>query len=184
MHIVAFSGSLREKSYNTALLRATAKLAPEGMTTEIVPLGNLPLYNQDIEESHFPSEATALKEKIRTADGVIIAVPEFNRMPPGPLVNFLDWTSRPESEPHPWNGKPVAILGASSGARGASFAQYDIRRVMGYFNARLMNQPELYIGNVKEKFDAELQLTDERTAESLKKFLSTFSSHLNVKVKP
>lgn len=184
MNVIAFSGSLREKSYNTALLRTLGALTPKGMTIEVVSLGNLPLYNQDIEDANFPPEATALKERIRSADGVIIAVPEFNRLPPGPLVNFLDWTSRPESEPNPWQEKPVAILGASSGARGASFAQYDIRRVMGYFNARVMNQPEVYLGNVKDKFDADLNLIDERTQGSLKKFLSAFATHLNVKVKP
>ncbi|MCI0695769.1 NAD(P)H-dependent oxidoreductase [candidate division KSB1 bacterium] len=137
MNIVAISGSLRKGSYNTALLRAAQKLAPE-LNIEILDISTLPIYNQDVEAANYPAEAKALREKIASADGVLIATPEFNRTPPGPLKNFLDWSSRPESEPLPWEGKPVGVLGASSSARGASFAQYDIRRIMSYFNAHPM----------------------------------------------
>ena len=174
--IVAVSGSLSAKSLNTALLRACQKLAPD-MQIEILDIGTLPLFNQDL-EGDFPAAATALKAKIQAAEGVIIATPEFNRTPPGPLKNFLDWTSRPDGEPLVWANKPVAIFGSSSGARGASFAQYDIRRIMSYFNARTMQQPELYIGNNAEKFDTNLELTDAKTIESLKKFLAAFSTHI------
>ncbi len=174
MNILGVSGSLRAQSYNTALLRACQTLAPE-MSIEILSIGNLPLFNQDL-ESQYPLEASTLKEKILAADGILIATPEFNRAPPGALKNFLDWTSRPENEPNPWNGKPVAVLGASSGARGASFAQYDVRRIMGYFNARVLGQPEVYVGNVKDKFDPDQKLTDEKTKEVLKKFLEHFKT--------
>lgn len=178
MNVVAFSGSLRKASYNTALLRAAAALAPKEMRIEIVSIDDLPLYNQDIEETSYPPPARELRQKIAAADGVLVATPEFNRTPPGPLKNFLDWTSRPESEPNPWSGKPVAVLGASTGARGASFAQYDIRRIMGYFNARVLGQPELYVGLADKKFDQSLALTEEKTAASLAKFLSAFSLHV------
>jgi chromate reductase len=147
MRIVGISGSLRAKSYNTALLRATQKLAPEGMAIEIVSY-DLPVYNQDVEEASFPQLARELREKIASADGVIIAAPENNRVPSSALTNFLAWTSRPETEPNPWDGKPVAVFGVSSGPRGASFAQYDVRRILGYFNARVMGQPEVALGLV------------------------------------
>ena len=176
VNIVAISGSLRKKSYNTALLRAAQKLAPD-MYIEILEIGNLPLYNQDLEEN-FPLEVLTLREKIKTADGVLFAVPEFNRTPAAPLKNFLDWISRPETEPVPFADKAVGILGASSGPRGASFAQYDIRRVMSYFNARTMGQPEFYLGIAQDKFDADLNLTNERTIETLKKFLAAFGEHI------
>jgi chromate reductase len=94
------------------------------------------------------------------------------------MKNFLDWSSRPENEPLPWAGKPVGIFGASNGARGASFAQYHVRSVMSYFNARPMGQPEFYLGNDDQKFDADLNLTDAKTIEVLKKFLAAFSEHI------
>lgn len=180
MNIIGISGSLRVKSYNTALLRASQKHAPEGMNIEIVSIDGVPVFNQDIEESNFPSQVQALREKIQTADGVILAVAEFNRTPSGALKNFLDWTSRPESEPNPWNGKPVAIFGVSSGPRGASFAQYDIRRVMGYFNARVMGQPEVYVGPAEQKFDDTLELSDERTIKTVSKFLNAFNDFCKI----
>lgn len=181
MNIVAISGSLRKKSYNTALLRAAQQLTPEGMTIEIISIDGLPVFNQDIEESDFPPLVRELREKIRAADGVLIAVPEFNRTPAGSLKNFLDWSSRPESEPLPWDGKPVAIFGVSSGPRGASFAQYDVRRVMGYFNARTMGQPEVYVGPAKDRFDADMNLTDEKTRSVVTKFLASFKTHVDAR---
>lgn len=181
MNIVAISGSLRKQSYNTALLRAAQQLAPDGMTIEIVSIDGLPVFNQDVEESNFPALVHELREKIRAADGVLIAVPEFNRTPAGSLKNFLDWSSRPESEPLPWDGKPVAIFGVSSGPRGASFAQYDVRRIMGYFNARTMGQPEVYVGPAKERFDAEMNLSDEKTKSVVTKFLASFKTHVGAR---
>ena len=176
MNIVAFSGSLRKKSYNTALLRATQGLAPEGMNIQIVSIDGLPVFNQDLEETDFPPLVLELREKIKAADGVLIATPEFNRTPPGPLKNFLDWSSRPESEPLPWDGKPVAIFGTSTGARGASFAQYDVRRIMGYFDAHVMGQPEVYVGPASQRFNDALELTDEKTKSVVTKFIMTFKT--------
>ena len=182
MNIVAFSGSLRKKSYNTALLRAAQGLLPPSMSIEIAAIHDLPLFNQDLEERDFPARVRELRESIKASDGVLIATPEFNRTPPGPLKNFLDWSARPEREPLPWDGKPVGIFGASTGARGASFAQYDIRRIMGYFNAKVMGQPELYVGLAEKKFDLSLRegdspkLTDEKTIDSLRKFLEAFKT--------
>ena len=176
MHIVGISGSLRKKSLNTALLRALSTLAPADATFEILTIAGLPLYDQDIEEASYPAVARELREKIRSADGVIIATPEYNRSMPGALKNFLDWTSRPESEPNPWSAKRVGVLGASSGPRGASFAQYDVRRILHYFDAKVINQPEIYMGSAQTKFDDTMNLTDERTAEQLRKLLATFAA--------
>ncbi len=178
MNIVAISGSLRKKSYNTALLRAAQKLAPE-MNIEILDYSSLPVYNQDLEETAFPAAARELREKIKAADGVLLAVPEFNRGVASSMKNFLDWSSRPESEPLPWAHKPVAVLGASSGMRGANLAQFDVRRTMGYFNAYVMPQPEFYLANDEDgKFDDAMELVDEKTQEVLKKFLIAFTAHV------
>ena len=179
MNIVAISGSLRKKSYNTALLHAAQKLAPEEMKIEILDISPLPVFNQDMELSNYPAAARVLKEKIAAADGVLLAVPEFNRGPAGSMKNFLDWSTRPESEPNPWDGKPVGIVGASSGMRGANLAQFDVRRTMSYFNARTMGQPEFYVANDEDgKFDENLELVDAKTIEVLTRFLAAFRNHV------
>lgn len=178
MNIVAISGSLRKASYNTALLRAAQKLAPE-MNIEILDISALPVFNQDMELTDYPPAARALKEKIAAADGALLAVPEFNRGVASSMKNFLDWSSRPEGEPLPWAKKPVGILGASSGMRGANLAQFDVRRTMGYFNAFVMPQPEFYLANDEDgKFDADMNLVDVKSAEYLKKFLAAFAKHI------
>ncbi len=174
MKILAISGSLRKKSYNTALLRAAQKIAPE-LNIEILNYDAVPIFNQDFEESAFPQVVRDIRAHIVASDGVILAVPEFNRGPAGSLKNLLDWTSRPETEPNPWEQKPVGIVGASSGPRGAVLAQFDVRRTMSYFNARTMGQPEFYLGNDAEKFDANLNLTDTKSIEVLQRFLSAFA---------
>lgn len=178
MNIVAISGSLRKKSYNTALLKAAQKLAPD-LNIEILDISPLPVFNQDMELTDYPQAARALKEKISAADGVLLAVPEFNRGPAGSMKNFLDWSSRPEGESNPWDRKPVGIVGASSGMRGANLAQFDVRRTMGYFNARTMSQPEFYVANDEDgKFDDKQELVDPKTTEVLKKFLAAFTDHV------
>ena len=177
MNIIGISGSLRTKSYNTALLRACQAIVPSGMTLDIVSIDGLPVYNEDT-EAQFPAQVRELRDAISKADGVILAVPEFNRGPSGAIKNVLDWSSRPENEPNPWAKKPVPVFGCSSGPRGASFAQYDIRRSLHYFDADVMNQPETYIGVVQEKFDDGMNLTDERTKAQLQKMLTAFSAHI------
>lgn len=175
MRILAIYGSLREKSINKALAYAVLKHAPEGMDIEVIGLGALPLYNQDHELTEYPDYAREVKEKIARADGVLIVTPEYNRAPPGALKNLLDWTSRPEGR-LPWDGKPVGVLGASNGLRGASFAQYDIRRILAYFDANVMGQPEFYFSEAPKKIDENQDVTDAKTLEILGRFLSAFKT--------
>lgn len=176
MKTLAISGSLRKKSYNTALLKAAQKLAPE-LNIEILDYTNLPIFNQDVEESAYPQAATDIREKIKAADAVLIATPEFNRTIAGSLKNLLDWASRPDYKL--WDQKPVGVIGASSGMRGANLAQFDVRRIMSYFNARTMGQPEFYCANDEEgKFNDVPELVDEKTIEVLKKFLAAFGEHV------
>lgn len=176
MNILVIYGSLREKSLNKALARNAATLAPEGMMMEVVGIEGFPLYSDTIENAGFPEIATHYKDRIRGADGIIIATPEYNRSMPGSLKNVLDWTSR--GVDLPWKGKPVGVIGASDGVRGASFAQYDLKRVLTYFNAHVLGQPEFYFGNADQKIDADGNITDEKTKEVLKKYLAAFKEHV------
>lgn len=175
MHIIALCGSLRAGSINKALALEAAKLS-EGFTIEIADIASLSHYNGDLETSAFPQEAAALKEKIAAADGVLFFTPEFNRGMPGVLKNAIDWTSRPSGE-HPWGGKPVGVLGASSGPRGTIVAQYDLKRTMNYFGAHVLGQPEFYVDNSDKKIDGG-EVKDDKTREYLKKYLSAFKAHV------
>jgi len=170
---IALSGSLRKESYNTALLQELKNLAPEGVEIHIQDIGTIPLYNSDLENS-FPQGVQDLKDIIASADGVIIATPEYNRSIPGVLKNAIDWMSRPYGK-NSFSKKPVLILGGSSGPIGTAVAQSHLKQIMVYLDAKLVGQPELYIGSVQDKFNAKGELTDEKTKEHLKKALALFS---------
>ncbi len=176
MNIVAISGSLRKDSFNTALLRAMQKLAPEGMEIKIADIGDLPLYNSDAEAA-FPAAAQALKDAIETADGVIIATPEYNRSIPGVLKNAIDWASRPWGK-NSFAGKPVITAGVSSGKIGTAVAQSHLRQIMNYLDARVIGQPEIYLGPAQGVFDSEGNITDESVKELLAKALETLKNRV------
>ena len=163
MKVLGICGSLRKASYNAMALRAAQKLAPAGMEIEIADISAIPLYNDDVRAAGEPAEVAALKAKIRAADAVLLVTPEYNFSIPGVLKNTLDWMSRPP-EP-PFDGKVVALMGASPGPVGTARVQYDLRKVLVFMNSFTVNKPEVFIGNVAGKFDAEGKLTDETTAK-------------------
>ncbi len=169
MKIVALSGSLRKDSYNTMLLRACAELAPAGMEIEVVHIGDLPLYNSDLEAA-YPSAAQALKDMVNAADGLIIATPEYNRSISGVLKNAIDWLSRPYGQ-NSFARKPVLVAGVSVGKIGTAVAQSHLKQIMTYLDANLVGQPELYLGPASELFDASGKLTNDSTKELLAKAL-------------
>ncbi len=173
MHIIAICGSLRSGSINKALALEAQKMA--NFDLHLADIGNLPLYNQDVEISSYPAEAAALKESLSKADGILFFCPEFNRGIPGVLKNAIDWVSRP-SGTHPFSGKPVGVLGASSGPRGTIVAQYDLKRMMNYFGAHLMGNPEFYVDNSDKKIDGG-EIRDEKTREYLQKYVDAFKAH-------
>ena len=176
MNIIAISGSLRKDSFNTALLRAMQSLAPSGMQITIADISTLPLYNSDLEAS-FPAAAQALKDAIEAADGVIIATPEFNRSLSGVLKNAIDWASRPWGK-NSFAGKPVLTAGVSVGKIGTAVAQSHLRQIMVYLDAKVIGQPELYLGPTQGIFDAAGNITDESTKALLTKALETLKNHL------
>ncbi|MDE2213248.1 MAG: NAD(P)H-dependent oxidoreductase [Patescibacteria group bacterium] len=172
MRLVGFTGSLRKASYNRTLLRTLGELLPEGASLEILDPGVLPLFNQDLEKD-FPATAKDFKEKIRGANGVIIATPEFNRSIPGVLKNAIDWTSRPYGD-NVFQGKKVLVLGASGGNVSTALAQYDLKKILLYLDARMMGQPEVMIGNILGKLDASGALTDAPTRDFLRGAIKKF----------
>ncbi len=173
IRVLGIAGSLRESSYNRGALRAAVELAPEGVTIETFDINGIPPFNQDDEGSP-PEIVTEFKQKIREADAIIFSTPEYNYSLPGVLKNAIDWASRPYGD-SAWNGKPAAIMGASPGAIGTARAQYDLRKVMVFLNMFPINQPEVMIGKAGEKFDADGNLTDEKTREFIAKLVSNLA---------
>jgi chromate reductase len=166
MRILAISGSLRRDSYNTALLREAAELAPVGVELELYEgLELLPAYNEDVDASEPPAAAARLREAIGSADGLLIATPEYNGSVPGQLKNAVDWASRPARAGAIW-GKPVAVVGATTGSYGAVWAQADLRRVLGIAGARVL-ELELPVAKAQERFDDRGRLRDDPLRERL-----------------
>jgi chromate reductase len=163
--VLAISGSLRKNSTNTFALKALQKIAPADIKIEIADISDVPMYNGDLHELGEPKAVTELKLKIRQADAVVIATPEYNFSVPAALKNVLDWASRPP-EP-PFNEKPVAILGVSPGPVGTARAQYHLRQVLVFMNTFTLNKPEVFINHSAQKFNASGELTDETTQKFL-----------------
>lgn len=171
MNIIAISGSLRKDSFNTALVHALQELAPADMQIAVADISALPLYNQD-HEADFPAAAQALKEKVESADGIIIATPEYNRSIPGVLKNAIDWASRPYGH-NSFAKKPVLIMGVSVGKLGTAIAQSHLRMMLTYLDMRIVGQPEVYLGPGSEIFDGEGKIVSDPTKEFLKTALET-----------
>jgi chromate reductase len=137
--ILGFAGSLRKASFNRALLSAAVELAPEDAALEIFDLEGIPPFSQDLET--VPTERVKeFKSKIRSADAILIATPEYNYSVPGVLKNAFDWASRPPKD-NAFDGKPVALMGASTGMLGTARAQYHLRQTFVILNAHPLNRP-------------------------------------------
>ena len=168
--IIAMSGSLRKKSFNTASLRAAQEVAPAGVSIEIVEIGDLPLYNEDLRvDGSFPAPAHRLREQVRGADAVLIACPEYNYGVTPALKNALDWCSRPANQPFAY--KAVGIFGVSGGGAGTARAQFNLRGILVGVDAYAVNQPQVMIGGAQTKFDAEGKLIDQASRDFIKAHL-------------
>jgi len=166
LKVLGISGSLRKSSFNTATLRAAQELAPEGMSLSIYPIGDIPLYDDDIRAAGYPAPVQALRGAIKGADAVLLATPEYNYSTSGVLKNAIDWASRPPEQP--FDGKPVAIMGASAGVLGTARAQYHLRQIFVFLNGHVLNKPEVMIGGAGNRFDSDGKLTDEATRGFIK----------------
>jgi chromate reductase, NAD(P)H dehydrogenase (quinone) len=166
MKILGISGSLRRGSYNTSLLGAAARLLPDEAEFELWGgLKEVPPYDEDDDTEEAPAAATALREAIAGADAVLFATPEYNSSVPGQLKNAIDWVSRPLAT-NPLRNKPVAVVGASTGAFGAVWSQGELRKVLAATGARVV-EGEVAVGHAPTRFDEEGRLVDENLLEQL-----------------
>jgi chromate reductase len=165
--ILGISGSLRAGSFNSALLRAAADLVPDGMKIDLYGgLRDLPHYDQDLDTDDPPGPVADLRARMRAADGVLIATPEYNYGVPGVLKNAIDWVSRPVAT-SPLKQKPVAVMGAAPGAFGAVRAQLSLRQTLLWTDSDVVTKPELMVFQARERFDADGELTDPQTRQLL-----------------
>jgi chromate reductase len=170
MRVLAISGSLRDASNNTALLRALREEAPEGVEVELWGgLKEIPPYDQDDDVIPAPPEVDAFRSLIREVDAVFFATPEYNSSVPGALKNALDWASRPLAT-NSFRNKPVAVIGSSAGAFGGVWAAAELRKVLGAMGARV-TEAELAVGHAAEKFDGEGRLVDDEIRDGLREAL-------------
>ena len=169
--VCGIAGSLRRGSYNRGLLRAAARLAPERMNLAIFDrLGDVPLYDGDVEAAGDPEPVTALKSAIREADALLIATPEYNYGVPGVLKNAIDWASRPPSG-SVLAGKPTALLGASPGRIGTARAQLALRQSFVFTQTPVLAGPEVLVAEAHKKFAEDGTLSDDQTAKLVRSLL-------------
>jgi chromate reductase, NAD(P)H dehydrogenase (quinone) len=166
LKILGISGSLRDDSYNTKLLRAASELLPPEVDFEQWDgLKAVPPYDEDDDVEPAPAAVAALREGIADADAVLFATPEYNWSIPGALKNAIDWVSRPLAS-NPLRNKPVAVIGASTGAFGAVWSQAELRKVLSATGARVLEE-EIAVGHAQTRFDDEGRFLDDGLREQL-----------------
>ncbi len=167
---LGIAGSLRQASFNRGLIRAAVELAPSGTTVVPYDLIDLPLYNGDVEAEGDPEPVARFKTAIAEADALLIASPEYNHCVPGVLKNAIDWASRPARR-SVLSGKPVAIMGASSGPGATGRAQAHLRDGLAYTNGYVLPLPEVLVGMAGAKFDDAVDLIDPDTRSDVRDLL-------------
>jgi len=172
--IAVIVGSLRKESFNRKTARTLIELAPPSLRLEIVEIGALPLFNEDLERAP-PREWTSFRERIRRADGVLFVTPEYNRSMPGVLKNAIDVASRPYSE-NAWDGKPGGVVTVSIGAIGGFGSNHHLRQSLVFVNVPTLPQPEAYIGGAAKLFDESGRLVNDSTREFLGKFIAAYTT--------
>lgn len=167
--ILGIVGSLREHSFNKSLMRAAVDLVPENADIEVFDIANIPQYNQDLEATP-PQIVKDFKAKIKSANALLIATPEYNYSIPGVLKNAIDWASRPKSD-KVFDDKPVALMSASVGRLGGARAQYHLRQCFVFLNMHPVNYPEVMVPQAMQCFDESGKLTLEETRKLIKQLL-------------
>src|ERR1700760_2154647 len=174
VRVLGIAGSLRQGSFNRALLRLAQEMAPAGMTIDNFDIAPIPHYNEDVRQQGFPKPVEDLRARIKAADGLLFVTPEYNYSIPGVLKNAIDWASRPPEQP--FDGKPIGIMGASGGALGGGRGQYHLRQCFVFLNGLVMNRPEVMIPAAHTKFDADGKVSDQATLDFISAHLTAFKA--------
>ena len=176
MRIVGIAGSLRSGSYNAALLRAAAAEAPPEATIEIESIRGIPLYDGDLEAKGIPSRVTELKDRIATADALLLVTPEYNNSIPGTFKNAIDWLTRPPADiPRVFKGRAVGLIGASPGMRGTVLSQTGWLPVLRTLGVQPWFEQLLYVGNADKVFDPSGKLIDDAIRMRLRNYVRGFA---------
>jgi chromate reductase, NAD(P)H dehydrogenase (quinone) len=174
-NVLGICGSLREKSYNMMALKIAGGLMPAGMKLQITTIGDLPLYNLDVQEKGFPAAVDRLRGEVLAADALLFASPEYNWSVSAPLKNAIDWLSRYKPAV-PFENKPAAVISATQGPVGGARGQYDLRRMLDGLGVLWLRKPEIFIGMVQNKIDAEGRLLDEPTRKIMTEQMAAFGN--------
>lgn len=174
MKILGIAGSLREGSYNRGLVRAARELLPQDVDFVEFDIRSLPFYDGDVEAAGDPEPVVALKDSIREADALLIATPEYNRGVPGGLKNAVDWASRPPLG-SPLAGKPVALMGASTGRGGTALAQQQLREALEFPRAVVLDEPQVFVPEAYMHFDERGELADDSIRAEIAELLDTLA---------
>jgi chromate reductase, NAD(P)H dehydrogenase (quinone) len=172
--VLAFAGSLRKGSYNKVLINTAIEVTPENVEIEVFDLEGIPPFNQEFVTSP-PQRVVEFKKKIRHTDALLIATPEYNYSIPGVLKNAIDYASRPK-EDNPLEGKPVAIMSASTGRFGGARAQYHLRQTFVFLNMQPVNHPEVMLSDATNNVDAAGKVTNEQTRQLIRQLLEALAA--------
>jgi len=175
MNVSILVGSLRKASLNGMLANALISLAPSSLKLDIVEIGQLPFYNEDLETNPAPAQWAAFRQRVKAADAVLFVTPEYNRSVPAVLKNALDVGSRPYGS-SVWDRKPGAIVSCSPGAIGAFGANHHLRQSLVFLNVPTMQQPEAYVGRADKLFDEYGKLVSDGTRKFLQDFMQAFAN--------
>ena len=182
-NIAVIVGSLRKESFNRKMARALIALAPPSLALQIVEIGDLPHYNQDLDPDHPPAAWVEFRQRVGAADAVLFVTPEYNRSVPGVLKNAIDVGSRPYGKSG-FSGKPAAIMTVSPGALGAFGANHHLRQSLVFLDMPAMQQPEAYIGGADKLFAPDGSISNPSTKEFMGKFLAAFEQWIGRHPKP
>ncbi len=173
--IAVLVGSLRKESFSRKTANALIALAPQNLKPAIVEIGDLPLYNQDLDTASPPAEWTTFRDRLRQVQGVIFVTPEYNRSVPGLLKNAIDVGSRPYGK-SVWDRKPAGVVSVSPGVIGAFGANHHLRQSLVFLNMPTLQMPEAYIGGADKLFDPGGTLVNDSTRAFLAKFMQAYGA--------
>jgi len=174
--VAVIVGSLRKASFNRKAAKALAGLAPPSLAFYDIGIGDLPLYDQDLDdEQRAPDAWTQFRDALRPLDAVLFVTPEYNRSVPGVLKNAIDVGSRPYGQ-SVWSRKPAAIMSVSPGALGAFGANHHLRQSLVFLDMPVLQQPEAYVGGAARMFDDAGAFKEEGTAKFFKSFIDAFAA--------